>query len=89
MAAGRLGKHQPTQPVAGDLGAGIRRLQHVGVASVESRALDTPRDRPRNGAGKNDCASSLEDDCTDALQRKRQKNCSFGRRRGRGNSRKL
>jgi len=30
-AAGRLGKHQPTQPVAGGVGVGIRRLQHVGV----------------------------------------------------------
>ena len=38
MAAGRLGKHQPTQPVAEGVGVGIRRLQHVGVASVESRA---------------------------------------------------
>ena len=37
-AAGRLGKHQPTQPVAEGAGVGIRRLQHVGVASVESRA---------------------------------------------------
>ena len=37
-AAGRLGKHQPTQPGAEDVGVGIRRLQHVGVASVESRA---------------------------------------------------
>ena len=37
-AAGRLGKHQPTQPVAEDVGAGIGSLQHVGVASVESRA---------------------------------------------------
>ena len=34
-AAGRLGKHQPTQPVAEDVGVEIRRLQHVGVASVE------------------------------------------------------
>ena len=37
-AAGRLGKHQPTQPEAEGAGVGIRRLQHVGVASVESRA---------------------------------------------------
>ena len=35
---GRLGKHQPTQPVAEDVGAEIRRFQHVGVASVETRA---------------------------------------------------
>ena len=38
MAAGRLGKHQPTQPVAEGVGVGIRRLQHAGVSSVESRA---------------------------------------------------
>ena len=37
-AAGRLGKHQPTQPVAEGVGVGIRRLHHVGVASVEPRA---------------------------------------------------
>ena len=37
-AAGRLGKHQPTQPEAEGAGVGIRKLQHVGVASVESRA---------------------------------------------------
>ena len=37
-AAGRLGKHQPTQPVAEVVGVGIRRLQHVGAASVELRA---------------------------------------------------
>ena len=37
-AAGRLGKHQPTQPVAEGVGVGIRRLQRVGVASFESRA---------------------------------------------------
>ena len=28
-AAGRLGKHQPTQPLAEDVGAEIRKLQHV------------------------------------------------------------
>ena len=27
-AAGRLGKHQPTQPVAEGVGVGIRRLHH-------------------------------------------------------------
>ena len=37
-AAGSLGKNHPTQPVPGDVGAEIRRLQHVGVTSVESRA---------------------------------------------------
>ena len=37
-AAGRLGKHQLTQPVAEGVGVGIRGLQDVGVASVESRA---------------------------------------------------
>ena len=37
-AAGRLRKHRPTQPVAEDVGVEIRRLQHVGVTSVESRA---------------------------------------------------
>ena len=36
--AGRLGKHQHTQPVAEGTGVEIQRLQHVGVASVESRA---------------------------------------------------
>ena len=39
--AGHLGKHQPTQPVAEGLGVGIRRVQLVGVASVESRAGPT------------------------------------------------
>ena len=51
--------------------------------------MDTPGVSPRNGAGKNDCASSLEADCTDALQRKRQESCSLRRRMGRGNSKKL
>ena len=37
-AARRLKKHQPTQPVAEDVEAEIRRLQHVGLTSVESRA---------------------------------------------------
>ena len=79
-AAGRLGKHQPTQPVAEDVGAGIRKLQHVGVASVESRAGPHVCGHPQgqsDGAGKNDCASSLEADRTDALQRNRQESCSF------------
>ena len=53
--------------------------------------MDTPRGSPRNGAGKNDCASSLGADCKvkDALQRKRQKSCPFRRRIGRGNSKSL
>ena len=51
--------------------------------------MDTPRGIPRNGAGKNDRASSLEANRTDALQRKRQESFSLSRLRGRGNSRKL
>ena len=92
-AAGRLGKHQPTQPVAEGAGLGVRRLQHVGTwawlrlnQGQGPTSVDTPRGSPRNEVGKNDCASSLEADCTDALQRKRQEGCSFRRPRGRGNS---
>ena len=29
--AGRLGKHQPTQPMAGDVGGGMRLLKRVGL----------------------------------------------------------
>ena len=46
--------------------AWLRLNQGQGPASV-----DTPRGSPRNGAGKNGCASSLEADRTDALQHKR------------------
>ena len=92
-AAGRRGKHQPTQPVAEGAGWGYEGCntwvwlwlnQGQGPTSV-----DTPMGSHRNGAGKNDCASSLEADCTDALQRKRQERCSFRRRRGRGNSKNV
>ena len=81
--AGHLGKHQPTQPVAEGVGVGIRRLQHVGVASVESRAgphvCGHPQGQSEKRAGKNDSASSLEADRTDALQLTRQESCSFSR----------
>ena len=42
--------------------------------------MDTPRGSSRNGAGKNDCASSLKADYTNALQRKRQESFSFRRK---------
>ena len=51
--------------------------------------MDTPRGSPRNGAGKGDCASSLEAGCTGALQRKRQDSCYLRRRRERGNSKNV
>ena len=54
--------------------AWLRLNQGQGPTSV-----DTPRGSPRNGPGKNDCASSFEADRTDALQRKRQESCSFSR----------
>ena len=54
--------------------AWLRLNQGQGPTSV-----DIPRGSPRNGAGKNDCASSLEADRTDALQRKRHESCSFSR----------
>ena len=54
--------------------AWLRLNQGQGPTSV-----DTPRGSPRNGAGKNDCASSLEADRPDALQRKRHESCSFSR----------
>ena len=49
-AAGRLGKHQPTQPVAEGVAAEVRRLRHEGAASVESQnraARTTTAGRPR------------------------------------------
>ena len=52
-------------------------------------SLGTLRGSLRNGAGKSDCASFLEGDCTDALQRKRQESFSFRRRKRRGNSKNL
>ena len=87
-AAKRMGIHQTTQPVAKGTGAEVRRVRHARWLRLNqgygSASLGTPKGNPRNGASKNDCASSLGADCTDALQqRKRQESLSFRRRKRR------
>ena len=81
---------QPTPPVVVGEGAEIQRPRHVGrgFGPIKARAprLWTRQGRPRNGAGKNDYTKFLKADCTRALQRKSQENCSFRKRRERGNS---
>ena len=94
-AVGRLGKHQPTKPVARGPWLRVQGRRYGGFSTWARLRLNqgegptpmgTPRGSPSNGAGKNDPASPPETGSADALQRKRQESCPFRRRKGRGNS---